>query len=153
MLVFRILCGGVLGWSVVWVLSRPEAAPMLHQLPEVVVLGPIAAAYVGGFTLALRQGWGFLVALANGVWAGVLTILGAGVLYIAVALAATMAAGEIADAGDFLDRFGETLDLFVAQFGDPPLLMLWLATAAGAGLLTEGIHWLMVRARSRRPNS
>jgi hypothetical protein len=155
MLVFRFLCAGVLVWSVAWVLSRPEAAPMLRDVPQMGALGPITAAYIGGFTLAVRQGWGFIVALANGVWAGVLTIVGSGVLYMAVELARTIAAGEVSGIGGFFDRFGETLDLLLAQLGDAPLLMLTLAATACAGLLTEIVHWLMVRVRGRRqrPNS
>lgn len=150
MLIYRFLCACVLAWAVALVLLRPEAAPLLRSMPEMSMLGPIAAAYVGGFTLAVRQGWGVIVALANGIWAGLLSIAVAGVLYIAVDLARAIAAGEISGLGRFFELFGETVDLLLANVGRPQLLMLSLAATAGAGVLTELIHWLMVRVRSRR---
>jgi hypothetical protein len=153
MLVFRILCSGVLAWAVGWAVTRPEAAGMLRHMPEMIALAPIAGAYVGGVSLAVRQGWGFIVALANGVWAGVLAVVASGVLYLAVETARAVAAGEVAGFGGFFLVFSGTVDLLLGQLGDPQLLTLLLAATACAGLLTEAVHWLMVRARQHRQRS
>lgn len=153
MLVFRILCSAVLAWVAGLVLTRPEAAPLLRDAPEMIMLGPIAAAYIGGFSLAVRQGWGSIVALANGVWAGILAIIASGVLYLAVVLARALATGEVVGLRSFFGVFGDTIDLLIEQLGHSQLLALWLAGAACAGLLTEGLHWLLVRVRERRQRS
>lgn len=153
MLVFRILCAGTLVWAVAWVLSRPEAAQLVRQIPEIGALGPIAAAYVGGFNLAVRQGWGLIVALANGVWAGTLAIVASGVLYTAVEMARAVREGDIRGSASFFEVFGETLDVLLAQLGNLPLLTLSLAATACAGMLTELLHWLMVRVRERLQRS
>ena len=83
MIVFRIVCAILLAWAVNWSLSRDEAAEMLKVLPDMLVLGPVAGAIIGYVNLSVRQGWGFIVAFANGVWAGVLAIL----LYLAMGVA------------------------------------------------------------------
>ena len=149
MLMYRILCAGILAWTASWALSRPEASVLVHQIPEMRLLGPIAAAYVGGFSLAVRQGWGSIVALSNGVWAGVLAIVASGVLYLAVAMARALAARAITGVASFFEVFGNTVDLLVVRLGNLDLLTLSLAACAGAGLLTEAVHWLMVRVRER----
>jgi hypothetical protein len=153
MVVFRILCAGALACALGWALSRPEAAGLLRRIPEMAVLGPLAAAYVGGFNLAVRQGWGAIVAFTNGIWAGILAIVAAGVLYLAVEMARALATGEVTGFGSFLGRFGEIVDLLVDELGHAQLLVLALAAAACAGLLTEALHWLMVRVRERHQRS
>ena len=153
MLAFRGICAGVVAWAVLWVLSQPHAAQLLRAAPDMAVLAPIAGAYVGAFNLAVRQGWGMVVALANGIWAGILTILAAGVLCTSVEMARGVAAGEVGGLGGFLDRFGETLELLLAELADFSLLTIALGATAAAGLLTELVHWLMVRVRSGRQRS
>jgi hypothetical protein len=150
MLMFRILCSAILAWSAGWALSRPEAAEMLRVLPEMSVLGPIAAAYVGGVSLAVRQGWGFVVALANGVWAGILSIVAAGVLCVVLEMARAVGTGAVAGFRSFFLVFADAVDLLLQELGHLELLTLSLAATACAGLLTEAVHWLMVRARQRR---
>lgn len=149
MLVFRIICAVVVVSAVVWVLSQPEAAPLMRSVPEMVVLAPIAGAYVGAFNLAVRQGWGVVVALANGVWAGVLAIVASGVLYMFVELAREIATGGVLNVGRFFEHFGDTVELLLSEVSDAPLLTLSLIATAAAGVLTELVHWLMVRVRSR----
>lgn len=149
MLVFRIICGGAIAWAVILVLTRPEAAPLLRAIPEMSTLAPIAGAYIGACNLAVRQGWGAVVALANGVWAGILSIAASGVLYTAIALARGLATGEIRSFGAFLDAFGDTVELLLSALNDAPLLMVALGATAVAGVVTEIVHWLMVRVRSR----
>ncbi|HEX6102286.1 MAG TPA: hypothetical protein VF031_04485 [Alphaproteobacteria bacterium] len=123
---------------------------MLRALPDMAALAPIAGAYVGAFNLAVRQGWGAVVALANGIWAGILAIAASGLLFAAVDLARAIAAGEIRGIVGFLRRFGDTVEALLAQVADASLLTLSLGAAAAAGVLTELVHWLMVRIRSRR---
>jgi hypothetical protein len=149
MLVFRIACAAVIAATLLWVLAQPEAARLMRTIPDLGAIAPIAGAYIGAFNLAVRQGWGVVVALANGVWAGILTIGASGVLYTAIDLARGIAAGDIRGIGGFFDHFGNTVELLLTELGDAHLLMLSLAAAAAAGVLTELIHWLMVRARSR----
>jgi hypothetical protein len=153
MLVFRIVCGVVVAATLAWVLSQPEAARMLRSIPEMSMLAPIAGGYVGAFNLAVRQGWGVVVALANGVWAGILAIVASGVLCTAIGLTRAVAAGEIGGVGGFFEHFGDTVDLLLIELGDAHLLTLALGAAAGAGIVTELIHWLMVRLRSSRQRS
>ena len=153
MLVYRIICALVLAWAVVWVLYEPEAAPLLSAIPEMGALSLIGAAYVGAFNLAVRQGWGLVVALANGVWAGVLSLAASGVLYMVVETAREIASGEISGIGGFFDSFGDTVELLLAALGDARLLMVLFAATSAAGVLTELIHWFMVRVRSRRQRS
>ena len=149
MLVFRIVCAAAVAWAVAWVLSQPQAGQLLRAIPEMGMLAPIAGAYIGAFNLAARQGWGLVVALANGVWAGILAIVASGVLFMAVGMARGLAAGDVSGGGRFFDRFGDTLELLLVELGDATLLLLSLAATAAAGILTELIHWLMVRVRSR----
>jgi hypothetical protein len=147
MLAFRIICAGAVAWAVLWVLSQPDAAELLRNVPDMAMLAPIAGGYVGAFNLAVRQGWGMVVALANGVWAGILSIVASGVLYTSVAVARAIATGEIGGIGRFFDIFGDTVELLLAELSNAGLLTLSLAATASAGLLTEIIHWLMVRVR------
>ena len=153
MLAFRGICAGVVAWAVAWVLSQPQAASLLRAVPDMAVLAPIAGAYIGAFTLAVRQGWGMVVALANGAWAGVLSMVAAVVLCTSVDMARGVAAGEIRGIVGFFDRFGDTLELLLAELADASLLTLALGATAAAGLLTELVHWLMVRVRSMRQRS
>ena len=147
MLLFRIACAAVMASAFVLVLAQPEAAHLLRAVPDMGALAPIAAAYIGAFNLAVRQGWGLIVALANGVWAGILSVVASGVLYTAIDLARAIAAGEVSRVGGFFERFGDTVELLLAELGDASLLTLSLAVAAAAGMLTELVHWLLVRVR------
>jgi hypothetical protein len=94
-----------------------------------------------------------VVALANGIWAGILLIVASGVLCTSVAMARGVATGEIGGVGGFFERFGDTVELLLAELADLSLLTLALGATAAAGLLTELVHWLMVRVRSRRQRS
>ncbi len=134
MLVFRIVCAVAVSLAVIWVLSQPEAAALMRSQPQMGVLAPVAGIYVGAFNLAVRQGWGLVVALANGVWAGILSIAAAGVLYTAVEMARAVGAGEISSLGSFFERFGDTVDSLFAALGDATLLTLALAATAGGRL-------------------
>ncbi len=157
MLVFRILCAILLATAVNWSLSRSEAESLLQTLPEMSTLAPLAAAIVGYFNLAIRQGWGFIVAFANGIWAGVLSIFVSGALYMTMRVVHGLQTNEIRDFDQFLNVFSNTIEPLVAELVNVPLVVVSLGACAVAGVVTEVIHWVLVRYRhgkgSQRPSS
>lgn len=123
---------------------------MLQALPEMRTLGPIAAATVGYFNLAVRQGWGFIVAFANGIWAGMLAVLLSGVFHIIVFLARAFQARVIKSFESFVTLFGETASPLLDQVINVPLLVVTFGATAIVGVITEVVHWLLVRFRTRK---
>jgi len=150
MLVFRIICAILMAWAVNWALSRPEAQDMLTALPEMRTLGPLAAATIGYFNLAVRQGWGFIVAFANGIWAGMLAVLLSGVFHVFVFLARAFQANLIRSFESFVTLFGETASPLFDEVANVPLLIVTFGATAIVGVVTEIVHWLLVRMRSRK---
>ena len=142
-----------MAWAVNWALSRPEALPMLQTIPEMETLGPIAGATVGYFNLAVRQGWGFIVAFANGIWAGVLSILLSGIFDIAFVTMKAMRENTLADFEAFMTLFGETTRPMLDEVANVPLLVVSLGATALVGVVTEIIHWLLVRVRTKKGKS
>lgn len=147
MILFRILCAVLLAWAVNWSLARPEAQELVRSVPELTVLAPLAAAMVGYFNLAIRQGWGVIVAFANGVWAGVLAIFLTGTIHMSIILVQNLRGGIIQSFNDFLTVFGETVEPLVAQLGNLQLLIVSLGATSVVGVVTEVLHWLLVRFR------
>lgn len=153
MLVFRILCAILVAWAVNWTLSREEAENLLRELPEMETLGPIAGAIVGYLNLAVRQGWGFVVAFANGVWAGVLAIVLSGVFYMIASIVDAIQSQVLKSFDDFLTVFGQNVQPLIDELINPPLLVVSLGATALIGVVTEVIHWLLVRVRQRKGQS
>lgn len=151
MILFRILCAILLAWAVNWSLSRPEAQVLVQSVPELTVLAPLAAAMVGYFNLAVRQGWGVIVAFANGVWAGVLAIFLTGTIHMGIVLIQNLRAGVITSFNDFLRVFGATVEPLVDQLGNLQLLIVSLGATSVVGVVTEVLHWLLVRFRQGKP--
>ena len=149
MLVYRLLCAVLMAWAVNWALSRPEAQQMLEAIPQMETLGPIAAATVGYFNLAVRQGWGFIVAFANGIWAGVLSIVLSGIFGVAFETFIAMREQRLADFEAFMTLFGETTRPMLDEVANVPLLVVSLGATALIGVVTEVIHWLLVRVRNK----
>lgn len=147
MLAFRMLCAVLMAWAAFWTLSCPEAADLLLALPFMGVLGPIAAAGVGFVNLASRQGWGVVVAVANGVWAGLLSIVAAGALYMdmVAALAEAIYDGSARDIGVLLHFASNEMASLLERAVDAPLVMLTVSVMAVLGVLTELLHQAMVR--------
>jgi hypothetical protein len=150
MLIFRIMCAILVAWAANWALSRPEADALNQTVPEMQYLGPLAGAAVGFFNLAIRQGWGFVVAFANGIWAGVLAIFVAGVFYMTIALFQGFQTDLIRDFDGFVRYFGELVDPLIQQLINPPLLIVSFGATAVVGVVSELIHWLLVRVRQRK---
>ena len=114
------------------------------------VFGPAAGAVIGFLNLASRQGWGFVVAVANGIWAGILSLILAGFLYVSSTIYVAMRDGYLANFDNFLALVGEHGQDLIDQGLYPPLLVVSLAAAAVAGVATECAHWLLVRFREVR---
>ena len=150
MLLFRIICGILMAWAVNFVLSRPEAQALLSEVPEFATIGPIAAAIVGIVNLATRQGWGVVVAVANGVWAGVLSILMSGVLYIGFIAGVGVMQGSIRNFQLFLRVTGDETAKLFDLVADVPLLVLTITATAILGVFSEVLHWTLVRIRKNK---
>ena len=150
MVIFRIVCAILLAWAVNWSLSRDEAAEMLKVLPDMLVLGPVAGAIIGYVNLSVRQGWGFIVAFANGVWAGVLAILLSGVIYMVVEIVRAISTNVVRTFDNFLNVFGSLVQPLLEAVTNVPLLTVSLGAAALVGVITEVIHWVLVRMRARK---
>lgn len=147
MLTFRIICAVLMAWAVNWTLSRPEAADLLSELPIMGTIGPIAAAGVGFVNLASRQGWGVVVAVANGVWAGLLSIVVSGALYMAFVSGEALYQGSIRDFAVFMRFTSSELAPLFDLVVDVPLVVLTITATSVLGVLTELLHWAMVRIR------
>jgi len=150
MLIFRILCAIMMATATNWALARPEAAQLLSVLPEMRTLGPIAAAAVGYFNLAIRQGWGFIVAFANGIWAGVLSVILSGVLFVIVKLIQAARENLLRDFNTFMTQFSEIVSPLTDEVVNVPLLIVSFGATAIVGVVSEVIHWVLVRMRAKR---
>ena len=150
MIVFRIVCAILMAWAINWALSRSEAAEMLRELPDMALFGPVAGAVIGFVNLAVRQGWGFIVAFANGVWAGVLSILLSGVIHVVVEIVRAINTNVIRTFDNFLSVFGTFVEPLWEAVVDVPLLTVSLGAAALVGVISEVIHWILVRMKTRK---
>lgn len=146
MLLFRMICAGLVGVALLWAMSRSEAAALEPLQGEFIVVAPLAGALVGYFNLAARQGWGAVVALANGIWAGFLSLVMSASMVILVQAMQVLQLGPAT-----VERVFGSLALSTAVVIDKlvtlPLMMLVIGATCGVGLLTELIHWMLVRLR------
>ncbi|MEM9146496.1 MAG: hypothetical protein AAGC57_09875 [Pseudomonadota bacterium] len=149
MVLFRLICAIFLAWAMNWAFSRPAALPLLEEMPETAFIAPLAGAIVGAINLARRQGWGLVVAIANGIWAGVLAVFVTAVLLLGAGLLDTARIGDV-DFEFAADRFSETVALLVDLMGVPGFLVLCIGAGALVGVITEIIHWALVRLRRNR---
>lgn len=146
MITFRIICAVLMAWAISWAFGRAEAGPLLQALPQIEPIGLACAAWIGAFSLAVRQGWGMIVALSNGVWAGVLSIALSGLVYMM--MLGTQNIGTVGSFERWLAIFEADLEPVFEQLGARLDLMgLTILASALVGLLTEAIHWGLVRLR------
>ncbi|MEM6973412.1 MAG: hypothetical protein AAF577_11460 [Pseudomonadota bacterium] len=150
MLTFRFICAVLMAWAVNWVMSRPEAAPLIAELPEMATIGPIAAATVGFVNLASRQGWGVVVAVANGVWAGLLSIVVSGVFYMLWSVGGAIASGVVEEFSTFMRLTSAEIGPLFELVINVPLIILTITSTAVLGVLSELLHWALVRIRRNR---
>ena len=148
MLHFRIVCAILMAWAANWAFGQPDAVPLLEEIPEMEYFGVGCAAWVGIFSLSRRQGWGMVVALANGVWAGFLSIVLAGFVYIFY-----MGMSTIGVAGSFerwLQVLQGDLEPLFEQMLNFPLMLKMIIASAVVGVVTEAIHWALIRLKKNR---
>lgn len=150
MLVFRLICAAVVAWAVSWVMGRPVAAELLERVPEMSYVAPIAGGLVGFMALARRQGWGLIVAMANGVWTTLMTIALAWLIFLTMTLFDHIAHGLIADFENFLRVLGAEAAPLAEGWVNARLVGILLAATVAAGVITEILHWVLVRLRRAR---
>ncbi len=150
MLVFRMICAVMVAWAINLVLARPEAAVLIAEVPQMIVIGPIAGAVVGFFNLAKRQGWGLIVSVVNGMWTGVLAIALSGFIYLALRMFNVVWHNLIKDFEAFLRVLGSEAQPLVELTTDYRLIGLTVAATAVTGLISEILHWTLVRLRRYR---
>lgn len=148
-ILFRILCALFVAWAMNWAFSRPEAAALLEELPEAAIVAPIAGALVGFVNLAKRQGWGVIVAVANGIWAGILAVIMTGIILLTLSVLDTSRIGDT-DFDFVAAKMAETVAIIVDRAATPGLLVLCIGAGAVVGVITELVHWALVRLRRHR---
>jgi len=115
-------------------------------------IGPLAGAVVGFYNLAKRQGWGLIVAVANGMWTGVLAIVLSGVMYLSMRMFNTVVHNLIKDFEGFLRVLNSEAEPLIVMSTDFRLIALTIGVTAVTGVISEVLHWLMVRLRRYRGN-
>jgi len=149
MLLFRFICAFLMAWGINWAMGRPEAAVLRDDFPEFALIAPFAAAYVGLQNLARRQGWGSVVAVANGVWAGVMTLGLSLLAFLFIKVVQTPQAGTF-DADFLLRQIGEHAADMIDAMASLPLLVICLGATTVVSLVSEFIHWALVHLRRLR---
>jgi len=151
LLLFRIVCAVFVAWAMSWAMARPEAAALREELPLFLTLAPLAGAIVGFLNLARRQGWGMIVAVANGLWAGALSLILAGAIGVGLAVREAAAGAVEFDFENLLRVASAEIAVVVDLVATLPFVVITLSATAVVGLVTEVIHWALVRLRKRRP--
>jgi hypothetical protein len=149
MLVFRVICAIMVAWAIKLVLARPEAAVLIAEVPPMVYIGPIAGAVVGFFNLANRQGWGLIVSVVNGMWTGVMTICLAGFIFLTIRMVGYVMY-QVQDFDTFLRILGSEAAPLIEVSSEYRLIGITIAATAVTGLLSEILHWTLVRLRRYR---
>jgi hypothetical protein len=152
MILFRVICAVLMAWAINWVLSNPEANLLLEELPIMGIISPLAAALVGFFNLASRQGWGPIVAVANGVWAGLLSIIVAGMVFTLVVGIETVR-GPVNTYESFVRVMESEISPLFELVVNFPLLTITITTTAILGVVTEFLHWVLVKIRKSKENT
>jgi hypothetical protein len=150
MLIFRVVCAIMVAWAMNWVLARPEAAALVAEIPQMTVIGPIAGAVVGFFILANRRGWGLIVSAANGMWTGLLTIGLAGFIYLTMRMFNIVWHNLVKDFEAFMRVLGSESEPLIVVSTDFRLIGLTVAVTALTGIISEVLHWCLVRIRRMR---
>ena len=130
---------------------KEEAQYQMHlEIPQMIYIGPIAGAVVGFFNLAKRQGWGLIVSVVNGMWTGVMAIALAGFMYLAMRMFNVVWHNLINEFDDFMRVLGQEAQPLIERSTEFRLIGLTVAATAVTGILSEILHWTMVRLRRYR---
>ena len=150
MLVFRMICAVMVAWAINLVLARPEAVVLVTEVPQMIVIGPIAGAVVGFFNLARRQGWGLIVSVVNGMWSGLLVIALSGFMFLSMRMFNVIWHNLIKDFEAFMRVLASESQPLVELTTDYRLIGLTVGATAVTGLISEILHWTLVRLRRYR---
>jgi hypothetical protein len=150
MLIFRVICAVMVAWAINLVLARPEAAVLVAEVPQMIIIGPIAGAVVGFFNLAKRQGWGLIVSVANGMWTGVMVIALSGFMYLAIRMTGVVVHNLVKDFEAFLRVLGSEAVPLIELSTDFRLIGITIGAVTVAGIISEVLHWVLVRLRRYR---
>ncbi len=150
MLVYRIICAVMVAWAINLVLARPEAAVLIEEIPQMIYIGPIAGAVVGFFNLAKRQGWGLIVSVVNGMWTGVMAIGLAGFIFLAIRMFGVVVHNLVKDFEGFLRVLASEAKPLIDISTDFRLIAITVGAVTVTGILSEILHWTLVRLRRYR---
>lgn len=160
MILFRVLCALLLAWAFNLALGRPEAEPVLRALdavepkiPDLRVFGPIAAGVVGFLNLAVRQGWGMIVGLVNGIWSGLLSLAVGGFFVFCGAIYMRLQENLLKDFDDFLKHVALIRNPLLEAILDVKFIVVTLGMCAVVGVITEVAQWLVARVRGNKNQS
>lgn len=148
MLLFRAICAAslMLGFYVAHLID-PGTEQQLRYMPTIAL---VTAGMVGFGNLATRQGWGLIVAVVNGLWAGLATIVLASVAFVAVHMVAELYAIGGVTFPVFLETFDATIADLLGQAYEVRNLLVHLVICVAVGVVTEIVHWLLVHVRHAR---
>ena len=149
-MVFRVICAVMVAWAIKLVLAHEAAEVLVAEVPEMIYIGPAAGAVVGFFNLAKRQGWGLIVSVANGMWTGVMTIGLAGFIYLTIKMFNVVVHNVIKDFEAFLRVLGSEADPLIKISTDLRLIGITIGAVTVTGIISEILHWVMVRLRRYR---
>ena len=152
MIIFRIICAVLVAWAINWALGRPPAAELLTEVPEMAWLGPIGGALAGLIILARRQGFGVLVGIANGAYAGLFAIIISAGMFLTMRMADHLTGGLIRDFKAFMRILGMEADPLMENANNWPLIGFTLGACAVVGLASEGLKWSFVWVKRSREN-
>jgi hypothetical protein len=149
MLIFRIICAVMVAWAINLVLARPEAVVLVTEVPQMVYIGPIAGAVVGFFNLAKRQGWGLIVSVVNGMWTGVMVIALSGFMLLTMRMS-KMIVYQIRDFDAFMRVLAGEAEPLIEVSTNLRLIAITIGAVAVTGIVSEILHWTLVRLRRYR---
>jgi hypothetical protein len=140
----------MVAWAINLILARPEAAVLIEEIPEMIVIGPIVGALVGFFNLARHQGWGLLITTVNGAWTGVLVIVLSGFVYLSLQMFDVVWHNVIKDFEAFLRVLGSESVPLIATMTNFRLIGITIGAVAVTGFISGIMHWTQVRLRRYR---
>ena len=123
---------------------------LVAEIPQMIIIGPIMGALVGFFYLAKRQGWSPVVAVVNGIWAGLLTIALSGFVYLAIRMFGVVWHNLIKDFEAFMRVLGSEAGPLIEMSTDFWLIGITIGAVTVTSFLSEILHWSLVRLRRYR---